>query len=325
MSFLFTLLVLAVVLGVLVFVHEAGHFLAAKAAGIHVHRFSLGLGSPIPWLTFTRGGTEYSISWLPLGGYVKMATAEEEATSSALEGGAPTVPVPPDRMFEAKPIWKRMVVILAGVTMNALFGWAAYTYLAATNGRAIDPETRIGRVVTTQLPAGAGPLAALAPGDRIVAVAGKPVNSWGEVINGFLTANTDSIRVDILGRAPVVLDLHRDALEERQLAAFAILPYRTPVVDRVTSGSPAAAAGLAPGDTVLAIQGTPVDQWYDLTRIVEPSIGTPLSFELARGGRRVEVTISPVATTDTSDDGKPRQIGRIGVTLRSSVRREPLT
>ena len=80
---LITILALIVVLGVLIFIHEAGHFLAAKWAGIYVHRFSLGLGSPIPWLTFRRGETEYSISWLPLGGYVKMASREEEVTSSA--------------------------------------------------------------------------------------------------------------------------------------------------------------------------------------------------------------------------------------------------
>ena len=115
-----TLLALIVVLGVLIFIHEAGHFLAAKWAGIYVHRFSLGLGSPIPWLTFRRGETEYSISWLPLGGYVKMASIEEDVTSSALEGGHVEAAVPPDRVFEAKPVWKRMIVILAGVTMNAL-------------------------------------------------------------------------------------------------------------------------------------------------------------------------------------------------------------
>ena len=129
-GFLVTLASLAVVLGVLVFVHEAGHFLAAKWAGIYVHRFSLGLGSPVRALTFRRGETEYSVSWLPLGGYVKMASREEEATSAALEGDTPAVAVPPDRMFEAKPVWKRMVVILAGVTMNALFAFLLYTGLA---------------------------------------------------------------------------------------------------------------------------------------------------------------------------------------------------
>src|SRR5262249_52980951 len=103
---------LAVVLGVLIFVHELGHFLAAKWAGIRVHRFALGMGNPIPRLSFRRGNTEYAICWLPLGGYVKMATREEEATSSALEGGRVEAPVPDDEMFEAKPVWKRMIVIM---------------------------------------------------------------------------------------------------------------------------------------------------------------------------------------------------------------------
>ena len=161
-----TLLSLIVVLGVLVFVHEAGHFIAAKWAGIYVHRFSLGLGSPIPWLTFRRGETEYSISWLPLGGYVKMASREEEVTSSALEGGAAEAPVPPDRVFEAKPVWKRMVVILAGVTMNALFAWLLFTFLAAKNGRQIDPTTTVGRVVDELVPPEAEAFKTIRPGTR---------------------------------------------------------------------------------------------------------------------------------------------------------------
>ena len=81
-----TLLAFLFVLGVLIFVHEAGHFVAAKLAGIYVHRFSLGLGPPIPWLTFRRGETEYSVSWLPLGGYVKMGGMEDEVMDR-LEGG----------------------------------------------------------------------------------------------------------------------------------------------------------------------------------------------------------------------------------------------
>ena len=76
-----------------------------------------------------------------------MASREEDIANSALEGGAPTTPVPPDRVFEAKPVWVRMVVILAGVAMNALFAWAVFSFLAYKNGRQIDPVTRVGRVV----------------------------------------------------------------------------------------------------------------------------------------------------------------------------------
>src|SRR5205085_10175419 len=105
-----------------------------------------------------RGETEYSISWLPLGGYVKMASREEDIGSSALEGGAPEDVVPPDRVFEAKPIWKRMLVILAGVTMNALFAWAAFAFLAYKNGRQIDPVTTVGKVLEQDIPPDAAAL-----------------------------------------------------------------------------------------------------------------------------------------------------------------------
>src|SRR4051794_22743629 len=161
---LISVLALIVVLGVLIFVHEAGHFIAAKWAGIYVHRFSLGLGAPIPWLTFRRGETEYSISWLPLGGYVKMASREEDIGGSPLEGGRPEAVVPPDRMFEAKPVWQRMLVILAGVTMNALFAWCLFTFLAVKNGRQIDPVTTVGRVVDELIPPGAEAFRQIRPG-----------------------------------------------------------------------------------------------------------------------------------------------------------------
>jgi regulator of sigma E protease len=192
-----TILSLIVVLGVLVFVHEAGHFVAAKWAGIYVHRFSLGLGGPIRWLTFRRGETEYSISWLPLGGYVKMASREEDIGSSALEGGRPAEQVPPDRVFESKPIWKRMVVILAGVTMNALFAWLIFTFLAAKNGRQIDPVTTVGRVVDELVPPEAEAFKRIAPGSRIVRVNGHEVSSWDEVVQGIANAPEHEIRLEM--------------------------------------------------------------------------------------------------------------------------------
>ena len=173
---LITILSLLVVLGVLIFIHEAGHFLAAKWAGIYVHRFSLGLGSPIKALTFRRGETGYSVSWLPLGGYVKMASREEEATSAALEGGHEQADVPPDRVFEAKPVWKGMIVTLAGVTMNFLFAYLVYSGLALSGGERIEMETRLGRVLPELVPEGAEALSAIQPGERIGSVNGSPVD-----------------------------------------------------------------------------------------------------------------------------------------------------
>ena len=116
---LLTPISLIVVVGVLIFVHEAGHFAAAKAVGIQVLRFSLGFGRPI--LAWRRGETEYWISWIPFGGYVKMAGFEDEGVAGDLEGGKSAQPIDPARAFDRKPLWARLIVILAGVTMNAVF------------------------------------------------------------------------------------------------------------------------------------------------------------------------------------------------------------
>jgi regulator of sigma E protease len=320
-----TVLALIVVLGVLVFVHEAGHFVAAKWAGIYVHRFSLGLGSPVKWLTFRRGETEYSISWLPLGGYVKMASREEDVGSSALEGGSPEVVVPPDRMFEARPVWKRMIVILAGVTMNALFAWLLYSFLAAKNGRQIDPVTTVGGVVAELIPPEAEAFKTIRPGTRILAINGRPVASWREIVEGIATAPEPEIRLQLEGGSTVTAAIHPDALEQRLKTSQALLPYRAAVVGQVDPSRPAARAGIQPGDTITAISGTPVTQWNDLLEVIQKSANRPLSVEVGRRGGRRQFAITPYLDSITGPDGKPEAIGRIGVAVAGDFRSETLT
>jgi regulator of sigma E protease len=320
-----TLVSLIVVLGVLVFVHEAGHFVAAKWAGIYVHRFSLGLGSPVRWLTFQRGETEYSISWLPLGGYVKMASREEDIGSSALEGGKPPVAVPADRMFEAKPIWKRVIVILAGVTMNALFAWLLFTFLAAKNGRQIDPVTTVGRVVEELVPPEAEAFKAIKPGMRIVALNGHPVSSWDEIQQGIANTPDEAIRLELADGSVVSATIHQDALEQRLKASQALQPYRAPIVGQVLPGRPAARAGIQMGDTIVAVNGRRVDQWYDLLELLQRSAGQQLAIELARGSRHLTVDVRPYVDSIKGPDGRPQAIGRIGVAVGNDYRSEPLS
>jgi regulator of sigma E protease len=319
-----TVLALVVVLGVLIFIHEAGHFLAAKWAGIYVHRFSLGLGSPVPWLTFKRGETEYSISWLPLGGYVKMASREEDIGASPLEGGQAQAVVPPDRMFEAKPVWKRIIVILAGVTMNALFAWMVFSFLAAKNGRQTDPVTTVGRVVEEMVPAGGEALREIQPGTRIAAVNGRPVESWDDVQQGIANVPEEEIRLELGDGSTVVLPIHPDALEERLKASQALQPLRPAVVGQVVPGRPAARAGFEPGDTIVSIDGRPVTQWYDVLETLQASPGKPLEIGLARGATRRTVQVTPEAETIRDTDGKDREVGRIGVAVATSFRSESL-
>jgi len=320
-----TVLSLIVVLGVLVFVHEAGHFLAAKWAGIYVHRFSLGLGSPIPWLTFRRGETEYSISWLPLGGYVKMASREEDIGSSPLEGGRPEAVVPPDRVFEAKPVWKRMIVILAGVTMNALFAWLLFTFLAAKNGRQIDPVTTVGRVVDELVPPEAEAFKHIRPGSRIVRVNGTPVHSWDEISDRIANTSDSVIRLELADGSTVTAAIHPDALEQRLKASQALQPYRAAVVGQVVPGRPAARAGIQAGDTIVSVAGRPITQWYDLLEVLQKNAGEPLAVEVARAGRRLRYDITPYVDSITGATGKRQAIGRIGVAVASDFRSEPLS
>jgi regulator of sigma E protease len=315
-----TLLALIVVLGVLVFVHEAGHFLAAKWAGIYVHRFSLGLGSPIPWLTTRRGETEYSISWLPLGGYVKMASRDEDIGSSTLEGGAIEAPVPPDRMFEAQPLWKRMVVILAGVTMNALFAWLVFAFLAYKNGHQVDPVTTVGRVMEELVPPGGENLRTIPVGTRIETVDGRPVASWDEIQQGIANSPANEVRLGLSSGEIVTLPIHPDAMEARLKASQALQPYRRAVVGQVLPSRPAARAGIQAGDTIVAIDGRPVEQWYDLLSALQTTTpGRTLKLELAHGERRT-VEVKPEAETIKDADGKTRQVGRIGVAVALDYR-----
>ena len=322
---LLTLLALIVVLGVLIFVHEAGHFVAAKLAGIYVHRFSLGLGPPVPWLTFCRGETEYSISWLPLGGYVKMASREEDIGSSALEGGAPTTRVPPDRVFEAKPVWVRMIVILAGVTMNALFAWAVFAFLAYKNGRQIDPVTTVGRVVEEALPPEAEGLKRIPSGAQIVRINGDTMKSWDEVVSSMVNTPEPEVRLELADRSTIVLPIHPDALEQRLKAAQALQPFRAPVVGQVLSGKPAAKAGIQEGDTIVAVDGRPVQQWYDLLELLQSSAGQQLKVEVARAGERRTFEITPYVDSIPGPDGKYKAVGRIGVAVGTGFISERLT
>jgi len=322
---LLTILALLVVLGVLIFVHEAGHFLAAKWAGIYVHRFSLGLGAPIPWLTFRRGETEYSISWLPLGGYVKMASREEDIGSSALEGGAPQVRVPSDRMFEAKPVWKRMIVILAGVTMNALFAWVVFCALAYKNGRQIDPVTTVGGVLAEDLPSDASALKEIPAGARILRINGDTVTSWDEVVGGIANTPDPEVRIELQNGRTVVLPIHPDALDERLKAAQALQPYRVPVIGDVLPDKPAARAGIRQGDTVVAVNGRPVRQWYDLLQVLQPGAARDLTVTVARGAEHKTFELRTYIDSMAGPNGKTRPVGRIGVRVETGFISEQLS
>ncbi len=302
-----------VVIGVLIFVHELGHFLAAKAVGIAVLRFSFGLGPRTP-IGVRIGETDYCLSWIPFGGFVKMAGLEEEGAPGALEGARQEIEVAPERTFDAKPLWARIVVILAGVAMNALFALALYFAVAKAYGVSYDPTVTVGSVDASRLPMGAAGLRTLQPGDRIARVNGDTVRSWDEILRALLTARGSRLTIEVAGRsAPILADVRADEASRDSLAG-AIQAWHEPVLGSVVSGEPAALAGLRAGDRVVAAGGHAVPSWEVLVGIIQGSAGRPLALEIRRGGEDLHVTVTPkAARTRDLVTGESRTVGKIWV------------
>jgi len=318
---LLKLVSLLVVLGVLIFVHELGHFLVAKAVGIQVLRFSLGFGRPL--LELRRGETEYWISWIPLGGYVKMSGLEEEGMVGELEGGKAAVAIDPARTFDSKPLWARMAVILAGVTMNLLLAFVLFTGLFAVDGEPVQASTQVDTVLTHMIPPEAEGLTALRRGDRIVRVNGDTVNSSRDLLTKLF--NSDSARLEIQGRTePIVVRLPEDqTLRARAISSIRL--YGPPRIGMVYPGEPAARGGLKPGDVVIRIDGDTVRSWNDVQLTLWRSPGKALAFTVRRDTTLVDLTITPRSETETdSMSPRPRTFGLIAAEGDVPVIKQPL-
>ena len=308
---LLTLAALAVVLGPLIFVHEMGHFLAAKAVGIQVLRFSIGFGRPI--FSWRRGETEYWLSWLPLGGYVKMAGLEDEGVAGGVEGGKSDVPVDPARAFDRQPVWKRTIVILAGVTMNAVFAFFIYSGLAATAGTPELASTEIDSVAAHALPPGTEALASLTFGDRIVRMNGDTIRSWNALLDRILTGPT-TLRFEVARRPePIVVHLADGGLRTRQALAQALTRLDPPRLGIVEPGRPAIRAGLRPGDLLLRANGDTLRSWSGVLRTVWSRPDKPVRFDVLRDRDMVQVTVVPERKVETdSTSPRPHVYGAIG-------------
>ena len=181
---LVSFLAFAVALGVLVFVHELGHFVVAKRLGILVQRFSIGFGPVI--LSHRKGETEYALSAMPLGGYVKMLGEEDE--------NDPAVIAEPERAFSTQPARRRAAIVFAGPAMNFVFAFLVYAILFATVGAEVPShEARIGGV-TSGMPA---ERAGLKPDDRILAVDDTPISTWDQLSQGVLGSQGRRLRLTV--------------------------------------------------------------------------------------------------------------------------------
>jgi regulator of sigma E protease len=348
------LLAFIFVLGVVVFVHELGHFLAAKLTGVYAPRFSIGFGRAL-WRR-RWGETEYVLAAIPLGGYVRMASKEDE-TMAALEGGpekpatAPAtvggsgahvvedpkrgsdwdpqalapfgpVPVPEHRLFESKSLLARLFIMVAGVTMNVVLGFIVLSALAAYYGRPIIPTRVIGEVSDADW---ARPYAtALRPGDTVLAIDDRAVATWGDILEGLARGDGDSVVIRT-SRNNVVIPVEGDDAPSRRDVVSLLTPRLPAVIGRVESGSPADRAGIRPGDSLVAVSGEPVADWAEAVSHIRNAPGKPLPVELARGGERVSVTVTPDSARQPDDNGREVLTGRIGVGNRVQERREKVS
>lgn len=322
---LLTIGAVVLVLGPLIFVHELGHFLVAKLVGVQVLRFSIGFGRPI--LKARWGETEYCLSILPLGGYVKMAGMEEqEGVAGDLEGGRPTETVDPSRAFDRKSIPARLAVLVAGVTMNVVFAWLIYTTIAATIGSRELGTTQVDSVNAAQLPPGAAALAALRFGDRLLRVDGDTVRSWDGFVERVLVAKGD-LRVEVAGRpAPLVIHLGGSPLRDREALIGAVVPLEPPRIGLVDPGLPAGRAGLRPGDLIVRVNGDTVESWSALLQVVWRSPDRQISLDALRGDSVVHLTLIPKRLVETdSTSPRPKVYGQIGAGVDYPIVHVPQT
>ncbi len=273
-------------LGVVVFVHELGHFLVAKAAGIRVLKFSLGFGKKL--IGFKYKETEYVISALPLGGFVKMA-GENPKPGEAL------VVKPGD--FTSRPWWARVLVLLAGPGMNfvtavlvlGLIYWIGF-------------QVPLAQPQVMEIAAGSpAQVAELQTGDVVLALENEPVENWekfSDRINALGQAQPGQAGQLTVQRAGETLNLlvypELDPESGRYRLGITIAPAGTNVIDRVFVGTPAERSGFKAQDQVLAVEGERIYNKYEFQQLVWPRAKQPTRFQVARGDEVIELKVTPM-------------------------------
>lgn len=288
-----TLLAGIVLLGVLVFVHELGHFAVAKFCGVKVLKFSLGFGPRM--ISRQWGETEYLICAIPLGGYVQMLGEGNGAEGEAVE----LSPEEARRSFANQAVSRRTAIVAAGPLMNLLLPFVVLplAYMVGVNLPAFfDQPPVIGYVVDDSESADAGFQSA----DLVEAINGDGVATWTDASHALLThaGATLEFTVNRAGERIVLAMTPEDGGLEG-LESLGLLPPQAAVVGSLAPGMPAQAAGMEAGDRIIAVAGTPINSWYDLKPIIQKGGGKSQPFELERRGQALTLSIKPVR--DKSD------------------------
>lgn len=305
---LFTLLAFAIALGVLITFHEYGHYWVARRCGVHVERFSVGFGKVL-LRRRDRNGTEWALSAIPLGGYVKFLDDPEQDLAGA----------DPRRAFNAQPLRNRAAIVAAGPFANLLLAVLLYALLGMMGTQ--QPAAVIG----TPPPGSPAALAGFHEGDRLVAIQGKAVESWNDarwhLMDTFAGGGTVEVAVETAEGVQRSRRLQMSAVAvepdsvDPMLEAGLMLKAPRPIVRELIEGGAGQAAGLQPGDIFLAIGRLEEPSAAEVVATVEQSPGERLPVVIERAGTAVALNITPQAQPNA--DGVV--VGRIGVMLGADL------
>ncbi|WP_116472483.1 sigma E protease regulator RseP [Zobellella maritima] len=277
-----------VALGILVAVHEYGHFWVARRNGVKVERFSIGFGKPI-WRRMGRDGTEYVVAMIPLGGYVKMLDERVEDVPEQLR----------DQAFNNKSVWARMAIVVAGPMANFIFAVFAFWLMFMIGVPAVKP------VLNEVQPGSPAAVGGLAPGMEIVEIDGRSVRTWEDVNFALIgRLGDDETRFEVRPQGGAWTEAHTIPLADWQfdpdqsspIAALGLIPESpkaTLTIAEVVSNGPAAEAGLQAGDTVQAVNGETLAGWPDFVAAVQASPEIPMELIVTRSGQRLSLVLTP--------------------------------
>ncbi|WP_349343509.1 RIP metalloprotease RseP [Marinobacter sp. MMG032] len=302
MQIIETVLALALTLGILVTLHEYGHFWVARRCGVKVLRFSVGFGKPMfSW--YDKHGTEFAVAAIPLGGYVKMLDEREGPVPEELR----------DQAFTSKPPGQRIAIAAAGPLANFMFAIFAYWLLSVVGVTHVAPI--VGQIADESVAERVG----LQEGMEIHAVDGHRVSSWRDVNMRILerTGEHGSISMEVSAdgaRGTVSGELSGWGLSDdtpNPLAEFGITPWRPavpPVLGQISEGGRAEAAGLQPGDRIVAVNGEAIGSWFELVEFIRNAPEQTLQVTVERNGSEQSLSVTPEARTEESGES----IGFVG-------------
>ena len=288
---------LIIVLGIVIFFHEFGHFITAKAFGMRVFIFSFGFGKRL--LGFKWGDTDCRLSLIPLGGYVKLEGEPDDKLSEDVSRRGD------GRDFTARPRWQRFVVYLAGPAMNVVLTLLAFTVLYQL-GWGVDSTLLDPPVIGFVEPESAAAHAGLLPGDQILAIDGKPQPAWESALMTILLRPNQTLPLRIRRSGEELALSVATTTNEHKAGEIGVIPLVR--VGEVIPGAPASLAGIQPDDGIVAVGGKPVRSFPEIPALLAAAPQGPLKIQVFRDGSLRELDVTP-------------QAGKIGIKNKTTFRR----